>query len=81
MYLKYKSGWIEQGGIAKGNTTVTFPLKFKNTNYSLVATGDTYYTLVWTESHTKSNFFTRGWKANTGTYPTTDNISWIACGY
>lgn len=39
-YRKYKSGWIEQGGICAAcdsisETTVTFPISFTNTAYSI----------------------------------------------
>lgn len=35
-YRLYKSGWIEQGGTDTAKT-LTFPIVFKDTNYSLVA--------------------------------------------
>lgn len=38
-YRKYSDGWIEQGGtVAAAVSTVSFPLAFSNTNYSLVIT-------------------------------------------
>ncbi|MCM1293998.1 MAG: hypothetical protein NC311_00345 [Muribaculaceae bacterium] len=42
-YRKYKSGWVEQGGINKpiayNGTTITLPVQMENTNYSVIATG------------------------------------------
>ena len=80
-YRKWSDGWIEQGGVAKGNSTVTLPIQFKDANYALTATGNSFYTLVWAEKKTNSNFFTTGWQANTGAYPTKWEISWNAMGY
>ncbi len=37
-YRKYKSGWVEQGGIATSAGEVTFLKPFANTNYSVQAT-------------------------------------------
>ncbi len=36
-YRKYKSGWIEQGGIST-DSDITFPLEFSNTNYTVSCT-------------------------------------------
>lgn len=38
-YRIYKSGWVEQGGIATGNGTVTLPIPMNNTNYFISLTG------------------------------------------
>lgn len=38
-YRKYKSGWVEQGGIAAGNGTVTLQIPMDNTNYFISLTG------------------------------------------
>lgn len=37
-YRKYKSGWLEQGGLANTNTTVTFPKPFATQPASLLVT-------------------------------------------
>ena len=37
-YRKYKSGWVEQGGVATAAGTITFLKPFANTNYSVQAT-------------------------------------------
>lgn len=45
-YRKYKSGWLEQGGIkpatSGGATAITFPLSFANTNYVFQASPEYY---------------------------------------
>lgn len=33
-YRKYKSGWVEQGGVSN-SASVTFPVEFSNTNYTI----------------------------------------------
>lgn len=39
-YRKYRSGWVEQGGISGGlNTVVTLPVEMADTNYTLVCSG------------------------------------------
>jgi len=42
-YRKYKSGWIEQGGLcvnSSGDGTVTLPIAMADTNYTIVATNE-----------------------------------------
>ena len=81
-YRRYSDGWIEQGGEFRKprdtKTTVTFPLAFKNTNYTLATS------LYDTEggnspvgsflSKTKTGFIHNGnsWAVTWG---------WFACGY
>ena len=36
-YRKYKSGWVEQGGITT-NATIVFPTAFTTTNYTIICT-------------------------------------------
>lgn len=39
-YRKYKSGWVEQGGVSGGsNTVITLPVEMADTNYTLVCSG------------------------------------------
>lgn len=39
-YRKYKSGWVEQGGVSNGlNASVTLPIEMADTNYTLVCSG------------------------------------------
>lgn len=40
-YRKYKSGWVEQGGIKEvGPTIITFPVAMANTDYWYIAKGN-----------------------------------------
>lgn len=40
-YRKYKSGWVEQGGIKEaGTTTINFPVAMANTDYWYIAKGN-----------------------------------------
>lgn len=41
-YRKYKSGWVEQGGVSTSSTTITLPITMDNTNYSILF-GNDYY--------------------------------------
>lgn len=36
-YRKYADGWVEQGGVAPANTTVTLPIQMQNINYTVTA--------------------------------------------
>ena len=78
-YRKYADGFIEQWGkCTSRNITVTFPLAFSNTNYTLVGgliPGDP------TQSYQHLNF-----KSQTATsfyFQSYDNYTckWYACGY
>lgn len=81
-YRKYSDGWIEQGGeFTKNrdtNTTVTFPVAFKDTNYTIATPQYVQHT-----NNAPSCTFTS--KTNTGI---THNYGswgskwgWFACGY
>lgn len=37
-YRKYKSGWVEIGGVITGSKTVTLPIQMQDTNYSILST-------------------------------------------
>jgi len=41
-YRKYKSGWVEQGGLGGTTLTVTLPVPMSDTNY-IITTGNNYY--------------------------------------
>ena len=41
-YRKYKSGWVEQGGIGTSHFTVVFPITMADTNYT-ITTGNNHY--------------------------------------
>ena len=79
-YRKYSDGWIEQGGKTTGSSgfTLTFPLAFRNTNYSFVcntqgnSTGYGYKRSAWISSRTATTV-TLGSDAG-------DPAVWYACG-
>lgn len=81
-YRKYKSGWLEQGGIASGaindvNEVITFPTPFTNLNYTflttaLYSTNASYgYAVELAGARTLNNV----------TVVYTIPRSWYACGY
>ena len=81
-YRKYSDGWVEQGGeFAKPrdiNVTVTFPVAFKNTNYTIstpqyARTGGDSPGCDFTEKFTtKFTHNYKSWGCSWG---------WFACGY
>lgn len=80
-YRIYSDGWIEQGGEvgASGQTTVTFPKAFSNTNYTVVATsigtnGEIYAQCIQRTSATQMTIYNHGGSAAFAK-------SWYACGY
>lgn len=85
-YRKYSDGWIEQGGevAVRGNTkswtTVSFPISFSDTNYTIVTSGlnaddNVNYTDTGAsvKSRTKTSCQLRNWDYQGNT--------WYACGY
>lgn len=41
-YRKYSDGWVEQGGVVYGETTVTFPIAMKDAGYTITTSCDRY---------------------------------------
>ena len=41
-YRKYKSGWVEQGGVVTTNAIVYLPITMSDTNYT-ITTGNNHY--------------------------------------
>ena len=83
-YRKWSDGWIEQGGlgakVSDGNTNVTFPTPFSNTNYT-ITTGALSTTI---KAHSSiKNKSTTG--CTIGSWVKDDYESfanmWYACGY
>lgn len=87
-YRKYSDGWIEQGNllIDGGQNTVTFPVAFKDKNYTFVASGRldnqnagtiscAEYSRYRSETSTQVTCRWNG-QENTGI-----QYSWFACGY
>jgi len=79
-YRKYKSGWLEQGGVASNalsltSEVITFPTPFTNLNYTFLTTiiynNDMAYGYAIEKSRTLSNL----------TIVFTLPRSWYACGY
>lgn len=81
-YRKYSDGWIEQGGeFTKNrdtNVTVTFPVAFKNTNYTIATsqyaqhTGNSPACAFTTKTNTGITHNYGSWGSKWG---------WFACGY
>ena len=89
MYLKYKSGWIEQGGIGTGggyksSAKCTFPLPFSDTNYSVVALpvtkaqGNVSKSIYFSTFDEASAIVTTSFNGANGI---ADRYCWIAYGY
>lgn len=87
-YRKYKSGWLEQGGIYKGTFNMTsvhnLLVPFANTTYSILGEAlDTYdYAVSWCArktSFTTTSFTGEGFRGTTGNY-TYNTLRWEAKG-
>ena len=87
-YRKYSDGWVEQGGIVNdadfySNSSVTFPIPFRDTNYSLcVGSKNNPYNdsslvsaIFCTKTSNKSSFEIFNYSK------VTSNATWFACGY
>ena len=84
-YRKYKSGWLEQGGLAKNNTDVTVTLlkPFADTNYSVQCTNrrlgaDDGWGWIFVLNMTATSFMARACYA--GGEVTNINAMWEAKG-
>lgn len=86
-YRKYKSGWVEMGGILTFPTagtsittkTINFPIEMANTNYTaqptpIWAQPDAYYGWV-LQSKTTTSMSYNGYNTTK-----TDKLSWFVCG-
>ena len=83
-YRKYKSGWLEQGGIgltvsADGKKTVTLIKPFKNTEYIVNWLDQDGFTINGAGTRGISNKKTTSFAACNG-QDRTMNIGWIAIG-
>lgn len=76
-WRKYKSGWIEQGGRATHNSTITFYKPFANTNYTITSGlihqshNNTYAECFYDKTATNIKFYS----VDTNRYG-----YWFACG-
>lgn len=81
-YRKYSDGWIEQGGEftkqRDTNITITFPLVFKNTNYTIATS---QYAQLSRDSPVCSftEKYTTGFTHNYGSWGS--KWGWYVCGY
>lgn len=83
-YRKYKSGWVEQGGIATSGASwyiITLPITMANSNYCVnVLTDDPdYISTARTMSKTTTSFYTIHQEPN-GTVRSGRSDSWMVCG-
>ena len=82
-YRKYKSGWVEQGGIIKNSTvTITMPVAMANTNYT-ITTSNEYYSAnagtpvaVWFDKTTTTFALQGRWNGSA----TSMNLCWRVDG-
>lgn len=81
-YRKYSDGWIEQGGTftkqRDTNTQVTFPVAFKNTNYT-IATAQYAQLSGNAPGCSFTDKLTTGFTHNYGSWGS--QWDWFACGY
>ncbi len=82
-YRKYKSGWVEQGGImSSGEKNITFKLEMADNKYSYIACGgdDNYGIHIVCTNKTTTGMIV---KARTSTGIDFINLirSWCICGY
>lgn len=82
-YRKYSDGWIEQGGEytkeRDTNITVTFPVAFKDTNYTI---STSHYSRLTSSEPPVCDFTVKtntGFAHNYGSWGS--KIGWVACGY
>ena len=81
-YRRYSDGWIEQGGeftkLRDTSITVTFPIAFKNTDYSIAAsqyapqTSNPLTSTFTSKTNTGITHYMGSWGGKWG---------WLACGY
>lgn len=88
-YRKYKSGWVEQGGILTGSVSIapnteanlgaaTLPVAMKDTQYNAFAVGDGYTILMNVSASTNKCVFKFG--AYASSLRTLTCVRWFVCG-
>jgi hypothetical protein len=87
-YRKYKSGWVEQGGVQSGSVAIaqggegnlgviSLPITMQDAHYCAVASGDAYTTLINVILSTTTCKFAFGaYSANR----TLTRVCWYICG-
>ncbi|MBR2391950.1 MAG: collagen-like protein, partial [Elusimicrobiaceae bacterium] len=85
-YRKYKSGWLEQGGLFEGTFAVAYVysllLPFQNTNYTIMGTGmySTNASAAWVVvTKTETTFKGEAFRGSSGNVSLT-KLYWYACG-
>lgn len=84
-YRKYSDGWIEQGGvsavISDGSTSITFPTKFSNTNYTVlsIARHPTSNSSITTVRDLTTTTVTLTFDVEDGSGSSA--VQWYACGF
>lgn len=87
-YRKYKSGWVEQGGLQTGSVTIAsgaegdlgvinLPVVMKDSSYCAFATGDGYNTLMNIDVYSNICKFVFG---SYGGSRTLTKVRWYICG-
>ncbi|MBQ2859126.1 MAG: hypothetical protein IJE82_02045, partial [Alphaproteobacteria bacterium] len=81
-YRKYKSGWVEQGGISKFATTTYIPIKMQNSNYTIliVANNSIGGAGTWATNITANSFLPQGQNYGAEYVSNKTKCSWFACG-
>ena len=81
-YRKYKSGWVEQGGISKFATTTYIPIKMQNSNYTIliVANNSIGGAGTWATNITADSFLPQGQNYGAEYVSNKTKCSWFACG-
>lgn len=91
-YRKWSDGFIEQGGIAyatSSQTTVNFPMAFKDTNYTILTKSQSFYNSDQNQRGDAVSYITGNVKQrNTGNFIlcgtsgySPNGYCWYACGY
>lgn len=84
-YRKWSDGWIEQGGvsavISDGSTSITFPTKFSNTNYTVlsIARHPTSNSSITTVRDLTTTTVTLTFDVEDGSGSSA--VQWYACGF
>ncbi|MCM1294131.1 MAG: hypothetical protein NC311_01035 [Muribaculaceae bacterium] len=81
-YRKYKSGWVEQGGITVFDSMTTLPITMSDVNYTITITAASGIggSGVWTEQRTTTSFVARGQNYGGGFIPSSNRLFWFVSG-
>jgi hypothetical protein len=85
-YRKYRSGWVEQGGVTYTNSAITFPVEFSNaSDYCILGTYDENgrgTAISFENRQTTGATVKASWTSDGDNGYTTEamRLSWYACG-